>query len=101
MSLVSIGFNMFLRQKPKVVFTHPLQVAIMPEVDEVEVEIDPKDFELSTARSGGAGGWKWCSCRKDPDMQFQGYHNCFDIHNCLSNNLLIEESHTRRVCTVG
>ncbi|KAM7502150.1 hypothetical protein LguiB_001054 [Lonicera macranthoides] len=44
------------RQKPKVVFTHPLQVAIMPEVDEVEVEIDPKDIELSTARSGGAGG---------------------------------------------
>lgn len=28
----------------------------MPEVDEVEVEIDPKDLEVSTARSGGAGG---------------------------------------------
>jgi peptide chain release factor 1 len=28
----------------------------MPEVDEVEVHIDPKDIELSTARSGGAGG---------------------------------------------
>ena len=26
------------------------------QVDEVEVEIDPKDIELSTARSGGAGG---------------------------------------------
>jgi peptide chain release factor 1 len=28
----------------------------MPEVDEVEVQIDPKDLEITTARSGGAGG---------------------------------------------
>jgi peptide chain release factor 1 len=28
----------------------------MPEVDEVEVVIDPKDITLTTARSGGAGG---------------------------------------------
>lgn len=38
------------------VHTSTATLAIMPEVDDVEVKIDPKDIELSTARSGGAGG---------------------------------------------
>ena len=38
------------------VHTSTATVAVMPEVDEVEVEIDSKDIEISTARSGGAGG---------------------------------------------
>jgi peptide chain release factor 1 len=38
------------------VHTSTATVAIMPEVDDVEVKIDPKEIEMSTARSGGAGG---------------------------------------------
>ena len=38
------------------VHTSTATVAIMPEVDDVEVKIDPNEIEMKTARSGGAGG---------------------------------------------
>jgi len=38
------------------VHTSTATVAVMPECDEVDVQIDAKDIEISTMRSGGAGG---------------------------------------------
>ncbi|MDV2990544.1 MAG: Peptide chain release factor 1 [Chroococcidiopsis sp. SAG 2025] len=38
------------------VHTSTATVAVMPEVDDVEIHIDPTEIEMKTARSGGAGG---------------------------------------------
>ena len=38
------------------VHTSTVTVAVMPEVEEVDIKIDPNDLDISTARSGGAGG---------------------------------------------
>lgn len=38
------------------VHTSTATVAVMPEIDDVEVELRQEDLDISTARSGGAGG---------------------------------------------
>ena len=38
------------------VHTSTATVAVMPEVEDVEFELDPSDLEITTTRSGGAGG---------------------------------------------
>lgn len=38
------------------IHTSTVTVAVLPEVDEVEIDINPKDLQIDTYRSGGAGG---------------------------------------------
>ncbi len=38
------------------VHTSTVTVAIMPEAEEIDIEIRPEDLEMETCRSGGAGG---------------------------------------------
>jgi peptide chain release factor 1 len=38
------------------IHTSTATVAVMPEVEDIEIEINPGDLEIQTARSGGAGG---------------------------------------------
>ncbi len=38
------------------VHTSTITVAVMPELDDVEINIDPKDLKMDTYRAGGAGG---------------------------------------------
>lgn len=38
------------------IHTSTATVAVMPEIEDVEIEINPSDLEVTTTRSGGAGG---------------------------------------------
>lgn len=43
-------------ESPGRIHTSAATVAVLPEAEEVEVEIDPADLQIDTYRSGGAGG---------------------------------------------
>jgi len=38
------------------IHTSAVTVAIMPEVDDIDIELDPKDLKIEVMRAGGAGG---------------------------------------------
>ena len=38
------------------IHTSAVTVAVMPEVDDVDIELDPKDIKIEVMRAGGAGG---------------------------------------------
>ena len=38
------------------IHTSAVTVAVMPEVDDIDIEIDPKDLKIEVMRAGGAGG---------------------------------------------
>jgi len=67
------------------VHTSTATVAIMPECDEVDVKIDPKDLTISTMRSGGAGG-------EFRVLHFRGLYFCTrcvstSTHSCVVSGL--------------
>ena len=56
LKLEPIGFRECQKQKPKVEFTPAATVAVLPEAEDVELEINTADIRKDTFRASGAGG---------------------------------------------
>ena len=58
--ILRVGFTVFSecpRQKVRGrVHTSTVTIAVLPEMEEVEINIDPKDLRIDTYRASGAGG---------------------------------------------
>ena len=51
-----IGFESSNNEASGRIHTSTATVAVLPEIDDVEIEINPNDLEIDTFRSSGAGG---------------------------------------------
>lgn len=56
MNRAFIACSAYRKPKPKDMHTSAATVAVLPETEEFDIEINPADIEIQTARSSGAGG---------------------------------------------
>ena len=56
MSPVYIEFKEYLKQKPGRVHTSAATVAVLPEAEDVDIEIKESDLRIDVFRAGGPGG---------------------------------------------